>query len=130
MKIAHKTIGLTVILVGYGAAAVAATASALIYQLQGQVLVTKTTTTVTARNDMALYAGDRIAAVGGAVTVVYPDGCRVTVPANSTLSIGAANQCSTGQAKVQTVKVAAAPPARRPPPPGVLPPPDGTPVSR
>ena len=126
------TLGMAITLAGYDAAAAAATASARVSQTQGRVLVTQTTAAVPARTDMPLSAGNRVEVLGGAAaTIMYPDGCSVAVSANSTLTIGSANQCSTGQAQVETTRVATtADPAKRTRPPGSPLPADGSNLSR
>jgi len=130
MKISDAAVGLALVLAGYGVTAGAATAR--VAQTAGRVLVTQTTATVPAQVDMPLSTGDRIAVVGSsAATVVYTNGCSVTMPANSMLTVGGVTQCSSAQAQVQTTQaVTTVDPAKRSRPPGAPLPVEGSKLSR
>ena len=99
MRTRYTSIGMALTLAGFVAgAASAASPSATIKQLQGRVFVGQDTAMALAQDAMPLYAGNRVVAVaGGAVQVVYEDGCTVVMPENSILAIGDANQCRSGR---------------------------------
>jgi len=104
MRTRYTSIGMALTLAGFVAgAASAASPSATIKQLQGRVFVGQDTSMALAQDAMPLYAGNRVVAVaGGAVQVVYDDGCTVVMPENSILAIGDADQCRSGRSVVRS----------------------------
>ncbi|MEZ5574097.1 MAG: hypothetical protein R3F44_00045 [Candidatus Competibacteraceae bacterium] len=69
-----------------------------------EVTVGQTTTMELARDDLPLYAGNRVVAVaGGQAEVVYSDGCAVAVPENSLLVVEGPRQCRQGRVSVRTI---------------------------
>ncbi len=104
MKMRYAITGLTIALAGYAAGASAADPSAVLQQPKGRVFVEQTTAMTPARHDMPLYVGNRVVVTaGGGVTVVYADGCTVTLPENSLLAIGGPSQCKNGRAVAHTI---------------------------
>lgn len=84
-------------------AATTADPSATLREVQGKVFVEQNATSELGRDAMSLYPGDRVIAVaGGEAQVVFPDGCTVTLPENSTVLIGCAPQCRAGLAIVRS----------------------------
>lgn len=93
--------------------------------LAGNVFVTQATKAVRAQDGMPLRPGDRISLLQGArLTVVYANGCRVTLSGASTVTIGAMPSCATQPANSQaassqaensvpTISFPLPPPARR-----------------
>ena len=95
--------GLTIALAGYAAGASAADPSAVLQQPKGQVFVGQAATMTPAQHNMPLYPGNRVVvAAGGRVTVVYTDGCTVTLPEKSLLAVGGPSQCKNGRAVAHT----------------------------
>ena len=97
-----KTNSLVVALaaMGFATASVAADPSAVLQQIDGRVLVGQNNTTVPGQEGMKLFEGARVIAVDGAsAKLVYADGCTVSLPQNSMMTIAGAGQCSAGLAK-------------------------------
>ena len=97
-----KTNSLVVALaaMGFATASVAADPSAVLQQIDGRVLVGQNNTTVPGQEGMKLFEGARVIAVDGAsAKLVYTDGCTVSLPQNSMMTIAGAGQCSAGLAK-------------------------------
>ncbi|MEZ5577752.1 MAG: hypothetical protein R3F44_19785 [Candidatus Competibacteraceae bacterium] len=98
------TASLALALAGYVTEAGALEPSAVLRQMQGRVFVGQTTTMELARDDLPLYAGNRVVAVaGGQAEVVYSDGCAVAVPENSLLVVEGPRQCRQGRVSVRTI---------------------------
>ena len=103
MKMQYAMTGLTIALAGYAAGASAADPSAVLQQPKGQVFIGQTAAMTLARHDMPLYPGNRVVvAAGGEATVVYIDGCTVTLSEKSLLAVGGPSQCKNGQAVAHT----------------------------
>ena len=104
MKVQAMTASLALALAGYVTAAGALEPSAVLRQMQGRVFVGQTTTMGLARDELPLYAGNRVVAVaGGQAEVVYSDGCTVAVPENSLLVVEGPLQCRQGRVSVRTI---------------------------
>lgn len=84
---------------GFVTASVAADPSAVLQQVDGRVLVGQNNATVPGQEGMKLFEGARVIAVDGAsAKLVYTDGCTVSLPQNSMMTIAGAGQCSAGLA--------------------------------
>lgn len=107
MKRQYPSIVLAVAMAGYAVFAGAAESvpSAELKQSQGRVFVGQDKAMGLAQEGKLLYPGDRVVTVSGAsADIVYTDGCRVSLPQNSLLSIGGVEQCRAGLALVRSVE--------------------------
>ncbi|HPE72180.1 MAG TPA: hypothetical protein PK018_08430 [Candidatus Competibacter sp.] len=104
MKVQAMTASLALALAGYVTETAALEPSAVLRQMQGRVFVGQTTTMGLARDELPLYAGNRVVAVAGSqAEVVYSNGCTVAVPENSLLVIEGPQQCRLDRVRVRTI---------------------------
>lgn len=83
-------------------AAGAADSVAYLSAPSGNIFVTQATKTLRSQDGMALRPGDRISLLQGSkLTLVYANGCRVTLSGVSTVTIGEMPSCATPSASGQ-----------------------------
>lgn len=81
-------------------AAAASQGLAQITAVQGDVRLASGGAMQTAANGAGLKAGDRIVARSGAARIAYADGCVVSAPAGTMVTVGKASPCAGGQGLV------------------------------
>lgn len=79
--------------------------SAMLKQVEGRVLVIQDDSSEVGRNDLSLLDGNRVIGLNdGAATVIYRDGCVITLKRNYMHVIKTAGQCSARQALVNNIE--------------------------
>jgi hypothetical protein len=88
-------------------AAAASQTLAQVSAVKGDVRLASGGAMQAAANGAALKAGDRVVARTGSARIAYADGCVVTAPAGTMVTVGAASPCAGGQGLVNPGEAAA-----------------------